>query len=437
MELQAQTSSYRGGFDVLSTASSSVKSNTASTLSAPLAFDILASDPVASAPLASERLTSKLGEIRMTPLAQSFQSLFSVLDQVSSSMAASSPDPAYLTTSRSSEGMAGLSHSVLSYSQLSNSELLNPELDTTHSYLPLAQLESSAQGLNLSDRAAVQSLNSPQELVLQSQIQPPQLSAIARFVTQQLELMNQRRGAGFEFGSASSALLSSKGVEHLGADWPANTPSLFGHTPNRYASSELALSSNHQLASSMFNATPASLKLGAVSNTPLLTGLPLVEAVNVTSDSSHVRAMAPMVEATKELSLESQRQIHQVLRDKIQLQFDTLNQAARIRFDPPELGKVEMYIRMDGDKVNIQMSASSALTREAILATSERLRHELTSQNSELSEVNIFLDQPTHRQPESKQQNQLLGQERLSSSDDHAQEQPEYVLEYQAYIARV
>lgn len=100
MELQAQTSSYRGGFDVLSTASSSVKSNTASTLSAPLAFDILASDPVASAPLASERLTSKLGEIRMTPLAQSFQSLFSVLDQVSSSMAASSPDPAYLTTSR-------------------------------------------------------------------------------------------------------------------------------------------------------------------------------------------------------------------------------------------------------------------------------------------------------------------------------------------------
>lgn len=430
MELQAQTSSYRGSLDLLSTASSSVKSNTASTLSAPLAFDHLA-----SAPLASERLASELGEIRMTPLAQSFQSLFSVLDQVSSSIAASSPDPAYLTTSNSPEGMAGFSHSVLSYSQLSNSELLNPELDTTHSYLPSAQLESSAQGLNLSDRAAVQSLNSPQELVLQSQIQPPQLSAIARFVTQQLELMNQRRGAGFEFGSASSALLSSKGVEHLETDWPANTPSLFGHTPNSYAPSELALSSNHQLASSMFNATPASLKLGAISNTPLLTGLPLVEAVNNTSDSSHVRAMAPMVEATKELSLESQRQIHQVLRDKIQLQFDTLNQAARIRFDPPELGKVEMYIRMDGDKVNIQMSASSALTREAILATSERLRHELTAQNSELSEVNIVLDQPTHRQPDSKRQNQLL--EQVSSTDDHAQEQPEYVLEYQAYIARV
>ncbi|CAH7053783.1 Flg_hook domain-containing protein [Vibrio chagasii] len=432
MELQAQTSSYRDSLDLLSTASSSVKSNTASTLSAPQAFDHLA-----SAPLASERLASELGEIRMTPLAQSFQSLFSVLDQVSSSMAASSPDPAYLTTSRSSEGIAGVSHSVLSYSQLSNSELLNPELDTTHSYLPLAQLELQAQGLNLSDRAAVPSVNSTQELVLQSQIQPPQLSAIARFVTQQLELMNQRRGAGFEFGSTSSALLFSKGVEYSGTDWQASTPSFVGHTPNSYTSSELALSSNHQMASSMFNATPASLKLGAISNTPLLTGLPLVEAVNTTSDSSHVRAMAPMIEATKEFSLESQRQIHQVLRDKIQLQFDTLNQAARIRFDPPELGKVEMYIRMDGDKVNIQMSASSALTREAILATSERLRHELTSQNSELSEVNIVLDQPTHRQPESKQQNQPLEQERPSSSDDHAQEQPEYVLEYQAYIARV
>ena len=413
MELQAQTSSYRGSLDLLSAASSSVKSNTASTLSAPLAFENLA-----SAPLASERLASELGEIRMTPLAQSFQSLFSVLDQVSSSMAASSLDPAYLNTSKYSEGMAGFSHSVLSY-------------------LPLVQLEFSSKGLNLSDRAAVQSLNSPQVLVLQSQIQPPQLSAVAHFVTQQFELMNQRRGVGFEFGSTSSALLSSKGVEYSGTDWQANTPSFFGHTPNSYTPSELALSSNHQVASSMFNATPASLKLGAISNTPLLTGLPLVEAVNTTSDSSHDRTMAPVVEATKELSLESQRQIHQVLRDKIQLQFDTLNQAARIRFDPPELGKVEMYIRMDGDKVNIQMSASSALTREAILVTSERLRHELTSQNSELSEVNIVLDQSTHRQPESKQQNQLFEQERLSSSEDRAQEQPEYVLEYQAYIARV
>lgn len=423
MELQAQTSSYRGSLDVLSTASSSVKSNTASTLSAPQAIET---------PLASE-----LGEIRMTPLAQSFQSLFSVLDQVSSSMSVSSPNPISLTNTITSEGMVGFSHSILSYSQLSNPDLLNPELDSTHSHLPLAGLESLVEGLTLSDRAAVQSPDSPQELVLQPQIQPPQLSAIARFVTQQLELMNQRRGAGFEFGSTSSALFSSKGVEYSGTDWPANTPSFFGHTPNGYASSELALSSNHQLASSMFNATPASLKLSAISNTPLLTGLPLVEAVNATSDSSHVRAMAPVVEATKELSLESQRQIYQVLRDKIQLQFDTLNQAARIRFDPPELGKVEMYIRMDCDKVNIQMSASSALTREAILATSERLRHELTAQNSELSEVNIVLDQPTHRQPDSKQQNQLLEQERLSSTDDHAQEQPEYVLEYQAYIARV
>lgn len=410
MELQAQTSSYRGSLDVLSTASSSVKSNTASTLSTPLAFENLA-----SAPLASERLTSKMGEIRMTPLAQSFQSLFSVLDHVSSSMSASSPDPASLPNLFASEGMAGFSHS----------------------HLPLARLEVSGEGLNLSDRVAVQSFGSPQDLVMQQPAQLPQLSTIAHFVTQQLELMNQRRGAGSEFSLTSSPLSSSKGVEHSGVDWPSNTPSLFGHTPIRYTPSELALSFNHQLASSMFNATPASLKLGATSTTPLLMGQPIVEAVTATSDSSYVRTTAPMVETTKELSLESQRQIHQVLRDKIQLQFDTLNQAARIRFDPPELGKVEMYIRMEGDKVNIQMSASSALTREAILATSERLRHELTSQNSELSEVNISLDQPSHHQPESKQQNQPFEQQRLSSSEAHTQDQPEYVLEYQAYIARV
>lgn len=432
MELQAQTSSYRGSLDLLSTASPSVKSNTANTLATPIASETLASEPLAFEPLASE-----LGEIRMTPLAQSFQLLFSVLDQVSSSMSAISPDSASIPNMSASKSTASFSHSVLSYSQLFNPELLSPGFDTTHSHSPLTRLEASAEGLNLSDRAAVQSFDSPQELVQQPQVQLPQLSTIAHFVTQQLELMNQRRGAGSEFSLKSSSLLSSKGVDHSGADWQASTPSFVGHTPNRYTSSELALSFNHQLASSMFNATPASLKLGATSATPLLMGLPIVEAVNATSDGSYVRASATMVEATKELSLESQRQIHQVLRDKIQLQFDTLNQAARIRFDPPELGKVEMYIRMEGDKVNIQMSASSALTREAILATSERLRHELISQNSELSEVNISLDQPSHHQPESKQQNQPFEQERLSSSDAHTQDQPEYVLEYQAYIARV
>ncbi|MCK8084315.1 flagellar hook-length control protein FliK [Vibrio sp. 1CM8B] len=432
MELQAQTSSYRSSLDLLSMASPSVKSNTASTLATPIASETLASEALAFEPLASE-----LGEIRMTPLAQSFQSLFSVLDQVSSSMSAISPDSALIPNTSASESTASFSHSVLSYSQLFNPELLSPGFDTTHSHSPLTRLEASAEGLNLSDRAAVQSFDSPQDFVQQPQVQLPQLSTIAHFVTQQLELMNQRRGAGSEFSLKSSSLLSSKGVDHSGADWQASTPSFVGHTPNRYTSSELALSFNHQLASSMFNATPASLKLGATSTTPLLMGQPIVEAVNATSDSSYVRASAPMVETTKELSLESQRQIHQVLRDKIQLQFDTLNQAARIRFDPPELGKVEMYIRVDGDKVNIQMSASSALTREAILATSERLRHELISQNSELSEVNISLDQPSHHQPESKQQNQPFEQERLSSSDAHTQDQPEYVLEYQAYIARV
>ncbi|MFA0523157.1 flagellar hook-length control protein FliK [Vibrio sp. 10N.222.52.C3] len=432
MELQAQTSSYRSSLDLLSTASPSVKSNTASTLATPIASETLASEALAFEPLASE-----LGEIRMTPLAQSFQSLFSVLDQVSSSMSAISPDSALIPNMSASESTASFSHSVLSYSQLFNPELLSPGFDTTHSHSPLTRLEASAEGLNLSDRAAVQSFDSPQDLVQQPQVQLPQLSTIAHFVTQQLELMNQRRGAGSEFSLKSSSLLSSKGVDHSGADWQASAPSFFGHTPNRYTSSELALSFNHQLASSMFNATPASLKLGATSTTPFLMGQPIIEAVNATSDGSYVRALAPMVEATKELSLESQRQIHQVLRDKIQLQFDTLNQAARIRFDPPELGKVEMYIRMEGDKVNIQMSASSALTREAILATSERLRHELISQNSELSEVNISLDQPSHHQPESKQQNQPFEQERLSSSDAHTQDQPEYVLEYQAYIARV
>ncbi len=160
-----------------------------------------------------------------------------------------------------------------------------------------------------------------------------------------------------------------------------------------------------------------------------------VEALYLVNETTASRVVQT-IEVSKALDVDSQRQIYQVLRDKIQLQLDTMNQAARIRFDPPELGKVEVHVKVDGERVTIQMSATSAATREAILATSERLRAELVAQNSELSEVNISLEQSNSQQFQSQEQNEHSEQEVNPRANDLSDQDNSDVLEYRAYIAR-
>ncbi|GAL19917.1 flagellar hook-length control protein FliK [Vibrio maritimus] len=133
------------------------------------------------------------------------------------------------------------------------------------------------------------------------------------------------------------------------------------------------------------------------------------------------------------LSPDMQRQVHQVLRDKVQLQLDMNNQVARIRFDPPELGRVEMVLRIEGDKLSLQMSATSLTTREALIATSERLRHELVAQNSALSEVNITLSERKHAQY-SKQHSHPA---QLIEAEENEEQTEIATPEYTAYIVRV
>lgn len=198
--------------------------------------------------------------------------------------------------------------------------------------------------------------------------------------------------------------------------------------------------------SSMLNATPNILKLSE-SFKPLVS---TTMASYIQTSNSTLPAIEPLTHADVKmsgvssqslstsksellLSPDMQRQIHQVLRDKVQLQLDMNNQVARIRFDPPELGRVEMVLRIEGDKLSLQMSATSLTTREALIATSERLRHELVAQNSALSEVNITLSEQKHAQY-SKQHTHLA---QLIEAEENEEQAEIATPEYTAYIVRV
>ncbi|WP_255557991.1 flagellar hook-length control protein FliK [Photobacterium sp. WH24] len=104
-------------------------------------------------------------------------------------------------------------------------------------------------------------------------------------------------------------------------------------------------------------------------------------------------AAAPVEWASVKLPQSQQgkwgEQMIQVLQDRVQLQASQNLQEARIRLDPPDLGKLDLTVRMDGDRLSVQIHASQSAVRDALVQVSERLRAELQEQNFVHVDVNV------------------------------------------------
>ena len=82
-------------------------------------------------------------------------------------------------------------------------------------------------------------------------------------------------------------------------------------------------------------------------------------------------------------------QMLQVLQDRVTLQATQNLQEARIRLDPPDLGKLDLVVRVDGERLNVQINANHAAVRDALVQVSERLRAELQQQQFVHVDVNV------------------------------------------------
>lgn len=82
-------------------------------------------------------------------------------------------------------------------------------------------------------------------------------------------------------------------------------------------------------------------------------------------------------------------QLLKTLKDKVELQLNQQVQQARIKLDPPEMGRMELTVRLEGDRLHIQINASHAGIRDAIAAQADRLRYDLLSQHGGGVEVNV------------------------------------------------
>ena len=97
-------------------------------------------------------------------------------------------------------------------------------------------------------------------------------------------------------------------------------------------------------------------------------------------------------------------QMMQVLHDRVTLQAQQNMQEAKIRLDPPELGKLDLLVRVEGDRLNVQINANATATREALVQISERLRAELQQQNFVHVDVNVGSDQGKGQQNQNESQ---------------------------------
>ncbi|MDW8467977.1 MAG: flagellar hook-length control protein FliK [Burkholderiales bacterium] len=78
----------------------------------------------------------------------------------------------------------------------------------------------------------------------------------------------------------------------------------------------------------------------------------------------------------------------------MQLELSAGNAAARIEVSPPELGPVELHIRVADGAAHLACAAPHPATREAILEALPRLRDMLAAQGLALGEASVGAELP-------------------------------------------
>lgn len=83
------------------------------------------------------------------------------------------------------------------------------------------------------------------------------------------------------------------------------------------------------------------------------------------------------------------RELVDQLRARLRFNQQDAVQTAHVRLDPPELGKLEITLRVEGDKVNVHIAAAHPQLREALLTHADRLRLDIEQSQLQLTNVSV------------------------------------------------
>lgn len=94
------------------------------------------------------------------------------------------------------------------------------------------------------------------------------------------------------------------------------------------------------------------------------------------------------------------RELMSALSERVEMQLNQHVKQARIRLDPPELGSLQLTVRVENDRLSIQLHASQQLTRDALAQQADRLRADLAGQHGDRVDVWVGQEQQQRNSPQ-------------------------------------
>lgn len=112
------------------------------------------------------------------------------------------------------------------------------------------------------------------------------------------------------------------------------------------------------------------------------------------------------------------QQLVSLLQDKVELQVNQQVKQAHIRLDPPELGRLELTVKLDGDRLNVQLNVTNPAVRDAMIQSVERLRMSLAPHHAGGVEVNVGQGGEQGQQDRWQQEKILAGRRQWQDDPD-------------------
>lgn len=112
------------------------------------------------------------------------------------------------------------------------------------------------------------------------------------------------------------------------------------------------------------------------------------------------------------------QQLVNLLQDKVELQVNQQVKQAHIRLDPPELGRLELTVKLDGDRLSVQLNVTNPAVRDAMIQSMERLRMSLAPHHAGGVEVNVGQGSEQGQQERWQQEKILAGRRQWQDDPD-------------------
>lgn len=119
-------------------------------------------------------------------------------------------------------------------------------------------------------------------------------------------------------------------------------------------------------------------------------------ASNVARDATQAQQAATQQQSAYEAARQAQQAIDilgpqapERLRERVAVMFNSRTQAAEMRLDPPDLGRLNIRLNMNQEQASVSFQVTNPQAREAIEQSLPRLRELLAEQGIELADANV------------------------------------------------